>query len=108
MKKAIIALLCGGLILSTCITASAAGSDDGKLLVAERNEKKFFGTEIGESGVKYLAANGSGEIFFDLTGDRDMDICDLVALAKEETDLDQSGEYGSSDAAMLRSLIIKG
>lgn len=107
MKKATAIILC--LLLTLCfgVTAMAAGTDDGTVKVSERNGIKFFGTELGENVVKYLAANGSEKVFYDLTDDRDMNVCDLVALIKNQTDLDEDGAYTSADGALLRGMLIK-
>jgi len=106
MKRIIAFVLCLILICSVGITAFAEGADDGTITIAVKEGKKFFGTEITDGFVKYEAANGSGEVFYDLNGDKEMDICDLVALSNEEVDLDQSGAYDSADSAALRVLLI--
>lgn len=107
VKKAIAITLCFVVMLSFGVTASAAGTDDGRIKIATLNGQKFFGTELGENAVKYLAANGGDELFYDLTDDRDMDICDLVALSKNQVDLDKNGEYAPADGALLRGMLIK-
>lgn len=107
MKKAIAITLCFVVMLSFGVTASAAGTDDGRIKIATLNGQKFFGTEIGENAVKYIAANGEDELFYDLTDDRDMDICDLVALSKKQVDLDEDGGYAPADGALLRGMLIK-
>ena len=107
MKKAIAITLCFVVMLSFGVTASAAGTDDGRIMIATLNGQKFFGTEIGENAVKYIAAKGEDELFYDLTDDRDMDICDLVALSKNQVDLDEDGEYAPADGALLRGMLIK-
>ena len=107
MKK-IIALLLATLLLFSCsISSFAAGTDDGTVKIATKDGKKFFGTEITEGLTKYEAANGSGEVFYDINGDKEMDICDLVALSKNQVDLDQDGEYAPADGALLRGMLIK-
>lgn len=105
--KNIIALLSALLIVCGCgLTAFAAGVDDGTLSVATKDGQKYFGTSISEYLVKYTAADGSGDEFYDLTGDKSMNICDLVALVNDETDLDQNGTYDAADSAALRLLIL--
>lgn len=106
MKKVIALLLI--LLLSLCfsVSAFAAGTDDGSISVADVGGKKFFGTQFAEGIIKYEAANGSGENFFDLSGDKTMDICDLVALHNNEVDFDLSGAYTASDSASLRLMLI--
>ena len=108
MKKVIALLLI--LLLSLCfaVSAFAAGTDDGTILIAAKDGEKFFGTEITENLVKYEAAKGSGEVFYDLNGDKEMDICDLVALSKNEVDFDLSGAYTAADSAALRLMLIGG
>ncbi len=106
MKK-MLALICVALLLLCfSVTAMAAGTDDGTIHIATKNGKKFFGTEIADGFVKYDAANGSGEVFYDLTGDKEMDICDLVAMSNGSVDLDQSGIFDSADGVALRALLI--
>ena len=106
MKKATAIILALMLVFAVGLTVSAAGADDGSIKVATVSGKKFFGTEIGENAVKYVAANGGDELFYDLTDDRSMNVCDLVALSKNETDLDENGEYSPADGALLRSMLI--
>jgi len=106
MKK-FFAILFAVIVICTCsLTALAAGTDDGSISVADRGGKKFFGTETVSGLIKYEAANGSGEIFYDLNGDKDMSICDLVALTKNSVDFDLSGAYDAADAATLRLILI--
>lgn len=107
MKKVIAIILCLAVAFCFSVTAMAAGTDDGSILVAEKQGEKFFGTEAGKGIFKYLAANGSGETFYDLNGDRTMNICDLVALSNNEADIDQNGVYSPADGEMLRNLLIK-
>lgn len=106
MKKVIALLLTLALSLCFTVSAFAAGADDGTVLVATKNGEKFFGTEIAEDLIKYEAANGSGEVFYDLNGDKDMNICDLVALSNKEVDFDLSGSFDAADSAALRLLLI--
>ena len=84
----------------------AAGVDDGTIKVVQKGETKFFGTEITSGCVKYVAASGSNDYFYDLSGDKDMDVCDLVALDKNSTDFDLSGSFDKNDAATLRLILI--
>ena len=106
MKK-IIALLLATLLLFSCsISSFAAGTDDGTVKIAAKDGKKFFGTEITEGLTKYEAANGSGITFYDINGDKDMDICALVALKNNSVDFDLSESYDGADSAALRLLLI--
>ena len=106
MKK-IIALLCAVLlVLSVVITAAAAGVDDGKVSVATKDGQQFLGTTVTEGCVKFVAADGSGAEFYDLTEDKDMDICDLVALEINEIDFDLNDTFNSDDAKALRLILI--
>ena len=108
MKKTL-ALACAVVfLLCFSVTAMAAGTDDGTIFVATKDGEKFFGTEITDNLVKYEAAKGSGEVFYDLNGDKDMDICDLVALCKNEVDFDLSGSFDAADSAALRLMLIGG
>ncbi len=106
MKNTIALLLT--LVLSLCFTVSAfaAGTDDGSISVADKEGQKFFGTEIAEGLIKYQAANGSGESFYDINGDKDMNICDLVALTDGSVDFDLSGAFDAADSATLRLILI--
>jgi hypothetical protein len=106
MRKPI-ALICVVLLLvSFSITAMAAGVDDGTLKVATKGGEKFFGVTVAENFVKYVAANGDGTTFYDLNDDKDMNVCDLVALSKGQVDFDQNNTYDSEDAKALRLLLI--
>ena len=106
MKQIIALILCLVLMLSLGISAFAAGTDDGAVKIATKDGKKFFGTEITEGLTKYEAANGSGITFYDINGDKDMDICDLVALKNGSVDFDLSGAFDSADSAALRLILI--
>ena len=108
MKKIIALVLCLLLACSVGLTAFAAGVDDGTVKIATKNGEKFFGTESTEGLIKYEAANGSGEVFYDLNGDKEMDICDLVALKNGSVDFDLSGTFDSADSAALRLILIGG
>lgn len=107
MKKVIALLLI--LLLSLCfaVSAFAAGIDDGTILIAAKDGEKFFGTEITENLVKYEAAKGSGEVFYDINGDKDMDICDLVALENGSVDFNLSGAFDAADAEAFRIILIQ-
>lgn len=106
MKK-LFAVLLALLILSvTAVSALAAGTDDGSISVVDKGGQKFFGNEIASGLIKYEAANGSGEIFYDINGDKDMNVCDLVALTKNSVDFDLSGTFDSADSAALRLILI--
>ena len=106
MKKFFLLILCL-LIAFSCFgfSALAAGTDDGVISVAEVSGKKFFGTEKDDILTVYTAADGSGETFYDLTKDKQMDICDLVKLTLTETDLGADG-YSAEDAAELRLMLM--
>ena len=106
MKQIIALILCLALMLSLGISAFAAGTDDGVVKIATKDGKKFFGTEITEGLTKYEAANGSGITFYDINGDKYMDICDLVALKNGSVDFDLSGAFDSADSAALRLILI--
>ncbi len=106
MKKVTVLLLTLVLSLSFTVSALALGTDDGSISVADRGGQKFFGTKITSGLTEYEAANGSGETFYDINGDRDMNICDLVALNSNSVDFDLSGTFDSADAAALRLILI--
>ncbi|MBQ9769964.1 MAG: hypothetical protein IJW27_07135 [Clostridia bacterium] len=107
MKKFFLLILCL-LIAFSCFgfSALAAGTDDGVISVAEVSGKKFFGTEKDDILTVYTAADGSGEIFYDLTKDKQMDVCDLVRLCAASADLSGDGIYNSEDGAIMRRLLI--
>ena len=106
MKK-ILALACA-VVLLICfdVSAMAAGTDDGTLKVATKDGERFFGVDITENFVKYVAANGEDKSFYDLNDDKDMNVCDLVALNNNQVDFDQNGTYNSEDAKALRLLLL--
>ena len=106
MKK-ILALACAVVfLLCFSATAMAAGTDDGTIFVATKDGEKFFGTELAENFVKYVAADGADSVWYDLSGDKAMNICDLVVLSNNSVDFDLSGSFGSDDSAALRLLLI--
>lgn len=107
MKK-LAALMLAVLLLTCCsLSAMAAGVDDGVLSVAEKDGIKYFGTEVTKGCTKYVAANGNGSYYYDMNGDRDMNICDLVALHNNEVDFDRSGTYNAADSEALRIILIQ-
>ena len=106
MKKMLAVLFSICFALALTLPTFAAGIDDGSLSVAEKDGKKFFGTEIADGLIKYEAAKGSGEVFYDINGDKDMDICDLVSLHLNEVDFDLDGAYDSDDAKAFRIILM--
>ena len=106
MKK-IVALILAVMLLSLCtLSAFAAGTDDGSLTVATKDGAKYFGTPYTKGCTKYLAANGDGSYYYDMSGDKDMDICDLVSLHLDEVDFDLDGAYDSDDAKAFRIILM--
>ena len=107
MKKCVLTILCL-LLIFTCfgVNVAAAGTDDGVISVAEVNGQKFFGTEKDDILTVYTAADGSGDTFYDLTKDKQMDVCDLVRLCAASADLSGDGIYNSEDGAIMRRLLI--
>lgn len=106
MKKTFILLLVLVLMLAFAIPAFAAGVDDGTLFVAERKGAKFLGAETAAGCVKYESASGSEGCFYDMSGDKDMNICDLVALHKNSIDFDLSTAFDGDDAAAFRMVLL--
>lgn len=106
MKKTFSVLLALVLMFVFALPAFAAGTDDGTVFVAERKGAKFLGTEIVEGCTKYEAASGSGDCFYDMSGDKDMNICDLVALHKNSVDFDQNSIFDGDDAAAFRVVLL--
>ncbi len=106
MKKVFLITMCAVLLLGSAVSVSAASVDDGIIMVAEMKDSKYFGAEISEGITKYVAANGSGVVFYDLTDDKKMNVCDLVRLEKTSADISENGQFGSEDGAYLRNLIL--
>lgn len=106
MKKLIAILLATMLIFTCAVTAFAAGQDDGSLIVATKDGKRFFGVALAENFDKYVAADGSDTVFYDMNGDRTMNVCDLVALTNNKTDFDQNGSFGAEDSAAMRTAVL--
>ena len=107
MRKSILFPLILAIILSISVGVSAASVDDGVITVVERRNDKFFGTKIGAYAVKYVSAKGLDEVFYDLTDDKTMDICDLVKQSICDYDINGDGAYSSKDDEALRILILK-
>lgn len=108
MKK-LAALMLTVLLLACCsLSVMVAGIDDGALSVAEKDGVKYFGTEVTAGCTKYVAANGDGSYYYDMSGDKDMNICDLVAIYNNEVDFDLSGTYTADDAKHFRLLLLDG
>lgn len=110
MKK-LTAILLSVLLLCTAVTAvSAAGVDDGSLLVTEKDGIKYFGTKATDYATEFVAANGSGKSFVrytvDLTGDGSTDICDLVQQYIAPADIDGSGTADEADCAIIRKVLL--
>ena len=108
MKKIVALLLVLAIALLFTVSAFAVGEDDGSLTVAQKDGKKYLGVYVKEGFSKYTSAEGSNLIFYDINQDKNMDICDLVMLDKNEIDLDCNARFNSADGSMLRTLIIKG
>ena len=108
MKK-IATLLCAILLVFVfSVPAFAAGVDDGTVLVVTKEGQKYFGTEIAEDAVKYVAANGADGCFYDLNADEEMSICDLVATHKRTVDLNGDGKFDGADSLLIRKPILDG
>ena len=106
MKNIITFIFCLLLVGTVGISAFAAGVDDGVLSVADINGAKFFGNAVSNNVVKYTAANGSGEYFYDLNADKIMNVCDLVSLHINEADMDADNSFTAKDAEFLRLMLI--
>lgn len=106
MKKAIALLIALCLMFVFALPAFAAGQDDGSLTVATKDGKRFFGVALAENFDKYVAADGSEAVFYDMNGDRTMNVCDLVALTKNNVDFDQNGSFGAEDSAAMRTAVL--
>ena len=106
MKKTCIVLVALAFMLVFTVSAFAAGTDDGTISVATKGDVKYFGTEITKNCVKYVTANGDGKCFYDLNGDKEMNVCDLVAIAKNNTDVNLDGQFSGADALLVRLPII--
>lgn len=106
MKKMLAVLFSICFALALTLPTFAAGTDDGSLTVATKDGAKYFGTPYTEGCTKYLAANGDGSYYYDMSGDKDMDICDLVSLHLNEVDFDLDGAYDSDDAKAFRIILM--
>lgn len=106
MKRLIAILFVVLLFTSFAVSSMALEIDDGKIIVATKDEAKYFGTEITSGCTKYVAANGSDLCYYDMSGDKDMDICDLVVLVRSQIDFDTSGTYDSSDEIAFREILL--
>lgn len=107
MKKVVAIIMTAAIFSLFTISAFAENVDDGKITVATKEEVKYFGTESVAGCVKYVAANGNGKVFYDLNNDKDMNVCDLVSLHKNEVDFNANNVFDYSDAETFRSLIIE-
>ena len=108
MKKLTVLLLTLLTLCTATLSVSAAGTDDGTVTVTEINGAKYFGVGMISGAVKYVAASGDESYFYDLTDDREMDVCDLVAQANRQLDLDESGDFSFYDTEMLRIMLLIG
>jgi hypothetical protein len=101
------------LLIFTCFTTTvmAAGTDDGKIKVTSVNGVKFFGTDINKWAVGYTDTVGEAVKFtrynlVDFNADNLSDICDLVKLVKNKTDLNGDGTFNSGDSDVMRQLLL--
>ena len=108
MKKMLMLFVVIATMLVFTQPVFAADVDDGTLQVAERNGVKYFGVVTNMNFIKYEAADGSNKEFYDLNDDKEMDVCDLVALNKNEIDINSDSELEGTDAYLIRFLIING
>ncbi len=106
MRKLAVLMLTVVLLVCCSLSVMAAGIDDGTLSVATKDGEKYFGTEVTAGCTKYVAANGNGSYYYDMSGDKDMNICDLVALANNSVDFDLSGDYTADDAKAFRLILM--
>ncbi len=116
-KRTIGLLISLVLIMSVfSLSAFAAGTDDGKLFVTEKNSARYLGVQETEWRTVFTAADGSGKQFkryygVSLNQDEDTDITDLVLLhltvdKNEDFDIDGNGNTDFKDTAILRLLIL--
>ena len=106
MKKVLAVIFVLALVLNFGLSAFAEAIDDGSIVVAEINGKRFLGVETNEDITKFFAADGSEEFFVDLTDDADMNVCDLVVLELKPADINEDGVIDKTDNEMIRKLII--
>ena len=102
-------------ILSLGITATAAGTDDGSLLVTEKGNLRYFGTAETEWRIKFTAADESGRMFYryhdiDLNNDFESDIKDLIRLIlmiwnSDKSDINGDKITDAADLAILRKVL---
>lgn len=107
MKTIIALILSLALLVSFGVSAYAAGVDDGSLTIAEKDGKKYFGTPLNNLVDKYEVADGSGDVYYDLTDDKAMDICDLVKTVTDDADVNGDSAHTADDAALIRTMLIK-
>ncbi len=91
------------------------GTDDGSLLVTEKGNLRYFGTAETEWRIKFMAADGSGRMFYryhdiDLNNDFETDIKDLIRLKKniansEKSDINGDKKTDAADLAILRKVL---
>ena len=85
-KKILAFLVVVFLLISTlCISAFAAGKDDGTLFVTTKNSEQYIGEIKSDFCTEYVSANGNGKKFYrylnaDVNSNAITDICDLVAI----------------------------
>lgn len=108
MKKTLAVLLLLALMFIFALPVFAAGVDDGVVSVAEINGAKYFGKVTDKGFIKYLAADGSDSFFYDLNGDKDMNVCDLVALINNKTDINGDAVCDGADSLLIRLPIVNG
>ena len=98
------------------INVSAAGVDDGNLLVTKKDSVTFLGVEETEWRIKFTSADGSGKAFYryediKINEDDKSDIRDLIRLKKNisnniDFDIDGDGKTGASDLTVLRKVLL--
>ena len=120
MKKSFSIILALVITLITAfafgISVSAAGVDDGVMLVTDKNSTTYLGVEKSAYCVEFNSANGKDGSFlryenFDINGDGKSDICDLGSLdnklmQSDGTDLDLNSTVDSKDLAIMRKTLI--
>ena len=107
------ALLCSFMAFSV----SAAGVDDGVLLVTTKNSKKYIGTAKSNFCTEYTSANGDESSFYryenvDVNVDSKTDVTDLVALKLAVNaqnggiDLNFDSSVNADDLTVMRKVLI--
>lgn len=111
-KKILAFLVVVILLISTlCVSAFAAGKDDGTLFVTAKNSEQYIGTAKSDFCTEYVSANGTGNKFYrylnaDANSNDITDICDLVALHNAIIENGQGTDFNFDSVLDNKDLIV--